>query len=103
MASIDQDPNLWVYEARARLYDQTRGMTSREIGDLIRAKSAEVIRKYGNGRTADELIAENHPKVVAYMREREAEREASERAWQEREDQIVARFYSETTDAVVTS
>lgn len=101
MTSIDQDPNLWVYEARARLYEQTRGMTPREIGDLIRAKSAEVIRKYGNGRSADELIAENHPKVAAYMREREAERDAAEREWQEREDQIVARFYSGTMDAGV--
>lgn len=70
-------------------------MTPREIGDLIRAKSADVIRKYSSGRTADELIAENHPKVADYMCEYEAEREASERGWNECEAQIVARFCSE--------
>lgn len=99
MASIDKDPNLWVYEARARLYEQTRGMTPHEIGEFIHAKAAEVMRKYGNGRTAEEIIAENHPKAEAYLRELKAEREQAEREWQEREDQIIARFYSAASES----
>lgn len=90
MASIDKDPNLWVYEARARLYEQTRGMTPHEIGEFVRAKSAEVLRKYGNGRTADEIIAEDRQKVAACMRELEAERGAADRERQEGDGQIAA-------------
>lgn len=47
--------NAWIYEARERFYEETKGMTDQEIRELIRERALQTKRKFLQKRREAEL------------------------------------------------
>lgn len=45
----------WIYKARERFYEETKGMTDKEIRDIIRERAIQTKREYLQRRREAEL------------------------------------------------